>query len=231
MVSSASDTILLDTTAPAASMGVLPAFQRATSFVASWSATDGGSGVASYDVQRRSAGPSSAFSAYGNVLSATSATSTSISGPAGQTIGLRIRARDNAGNVSPWAYRVTALPVDDAVASVSGFTKSSGLTGQGYYLDTVSRSTTAGAKLTAPAATQGIKRVGVLVTKGPGFGSIEVRFNGVSLGTFSTANPSVAQRQVIVLPAFASAQPGTLRVRVASPGVRVVVDGLGLLRG
>lgn len=223
------DTITLDQTAPAVTIGAIGTFQRSNAaFTLSWSATDAGSGVLSYDVQKRTGTPTSALTPFSNVLTGTTLTSTSVSGSPGQTISLRVRARDNAGNVSVYKAKTTAYPLDDATGTAVNFTKLSGLTGQGYYLDTVARSTTANATLTAPASTVGIKRVGLLVTKGPSYGSIEVLFNGTSLGTFNTAAATVQKRQLISLPPFATATTGTLKVRVVSPGARVEIDGLGL---
>ncbi len=75
----------------------LKSSQPWTTFPVSWSATEAGSGVASYDVQVRSAGGS-----WQDFLALTSQTSQVYTGADGTRLEFRCRARDIAGNEQAW---------------------------------------------------------------------------------------------------------------------------------
>ena len=68
----------------------------------SWSATDGGSGVKSYDVKRSKDG-----GAYERIASAITAASLNTTMTPGHTYKFKVRGRDNLGNVSSWAASST----------------------------------------------------------------------------------------------------------------------------
>ena len=98
------DTISLDTVAPSASASS-PAETRSLSFNVTWSGNDATAGIDSYDVQYR-VGSGGTWTEW---LTDTSDT-TAVFGPDGpvtvqrdQTYSFRVRARDNAGNVSAYA--------------------------------------------------------------------------------------------------------------------------------
>jgi hypothetical protein len=224
-----SDSIVLDT-APPTSVAVAPlaTFQKSTAFTVHWSATDSGSGVKNFDVQQRIATPTSGFGPWTTILSATTATSHVITGTPGDTRQYRVRARDNAGNVSAFsAAKSTAVPVDDpSLAVTSGsWTR---LTGQtGTYRTTISRSNAVGDMLATGSVTA--QRIAVLVTKASGYGTIQIRWNGTLKATVSLNNASTLKKQYIVLTAFASPQTGNLTIR-HSAGGRVDIDGVALRR-
>ena len=74
-----------------------------------WSAaTDGGSGIASYDLQvGTSPGGSNLFNAnVGNALTRT------VTGSSGQTLYARVRGRDKAGNTGAWSANSDGIAVD-----------------------------------------------------------------------------------------------------------------------
>src|SRR5262249_45617882 len=136
--------------------------------------------------------------------------------------------RDNAGNVSPFsAAMCSAIPLDDpSGAPAGGFTQLSGQAG--YFQSTISRATAANATLTVPSGTA--RLIGLLVSKGPGYGTINVTFAGTNLGNVSLDNATALKQQVVTFPQLAANATGTLVVKVVSPGVKVEVDGYGEFR-
>ena len=90
------DSIILDTGPPSSSVGDLPTYQSTLSFPVSWSGSDAGSGVASYDVQVRDG------VSWEDWQVNTVATSTDFVGTDGHTYYFQSRARDNAGNVETY---------------------------------------------------------------------------------------------------------------------------------
>lgn len=93
----------LDTTAPVPTFATLPAFARTTGYGLAWAATDsGGSGVATYDIETRTA-----TTPWTRLLAGTSATSLARSGAPG-LVEYRLRARDQAFNTSTWPVGASA---------------------------------------------------------------------------------------------------------------------------
>lgn len=136
-------------------------------------------------------------------------------------------ARDKSGNVSAWsADKCTAIPLDDAPMVSSGtWTRvSSGATG--YYLNSYSASSAANATL-AMSGLQA-KSLGLLVTKSPTAGTIQILWNDVVLKQVSLTASSTVKKFLITLTPFASVQTGTLKVKGVSAGKRVEIDGLGV---
>ena len=91
-------TTLVDLDPPTSSVNPLPAVTNSTSFVVSWSGSDGanGSGVATFDVFVSDNG--GAFTPF---LTGTAQTSATFSGAFGHTYGFHSIATDNAGNRQP----------------------------------------------------------------------------------------------------------------------------------
>jgi hypothetical protein len=96
-----------------------------------------------------------------------------------------------------------------------------------YYGGTASISTTAGDSLTLTGVQA--KQVGVLVTKAPGEGVIQVFMGGVLEGTFNLASGGTSYRQIVSfsLPALTT---GTLQIVQASNGLPVEIDGVAMSR-
>ncbi len=98
-------TIVLDAVAPVATLARPPRWLDAVPVPLSWSGTDAGSGVASFDVEYRAVGAA----AWVPWLSATTQTSAAFGGgspvvlAAGQEWEFHVRARDAAGNVGAWS--------------------------------------------------------------------------------------------------------------------------------
>ncbi|MGH2819642.1 MAG: hypothetical protein ACRDJ5_03200 [Actinomycetota bacterium] len=228
------DTIVLDSTAPATPNMTAPGalFQRNTSFPISWGGgSDALSGLANYDVRYRSAAATSAvFGPFVVHHSGTTATSSTFTGTPGRTYCFSVRARDNAGNVSPYGpQKCTTIPLDDAALARTG-TWTSG-TGAGYFLNTFSRSQVNGSKLSMTGLQA--KRLALLVSKAPGAGTIRVFFNGAPLGTVNldcapAGCATEQKKQLVTFAPFGSIQAGTVRIDVVSSGKPVKIDGVGV---
>jgi hypothetical protein len=216
----------IDAAAPAAPVVTAPRFTKAANVAVGWTTTDGGSGVASYDVRYRAAPASGDFGGYVGWLLRTGASGT-LTGVPGTTYCFSARAWDAAGNVSSWgAETCSTVPLDDAALTAAGsWTRASDKT---YYLGTVSRSTTAGAALTSPTVTA--RRLALLVTTCPGCGTVAVTWNGKPLASVSLAAPSAQKKQVVKLPVLPGVQTGTVAIVVHSSGQTVEIDGLSSSR-
>jgi hypothetical protein len=95
-----------------------------------------------------------------------------------------------------------------------------------YYLGTFISGSANGIALTRTNARA--KRLAVVATMGPGMGTINVEWNGTVVGTFNLDQPTLARKQVLAVTPFASAQTGTVRIVVATSGLPVEIDGLGV---
>jgi hypothetical protein len=97
-------TIIFDSTPPSLALEALPTWSAESQATANWSATDGLTGVASYDAEiARGSG------SFTRVLDATSVTSHGFGGRDGELVSLRVRARDGLGNTSPWRETSTTF--------------------------------------------------------------------------------------------------------------------------
>lgn len=105
-----SDTIILETVAPTATVGSLAAYQNSASFPVSWSATDATSGPATYDLQFRDG----LAGTWTDWITATAALSSTFSGQDARTYSFRARAKDNAGNQGDYPAEAQAQTTVDA---------------------------------------------------------------------------------------------------------------------
>jgi subtilisin len=138
---------------------------------ASWSGSDGGTGIAAYDVgERRDAGAWTAIE-----LATPTATSRTLSGRLGGRVAERVRATDRGGNTGTWTE--------------------STLVGVGAYQETVSTITYGGSwgSWSSGAAWGGAFRYAR--TAGA---SATIRFNGRGIGVVSTVSPYRGQMKVYV---------------------------------
>lgn len=227
--STASYRWIVDTAAPTVSVTALPALVLTGTFAVRYAATDA-SGVASYDVRYRSASSSaSSFSAWSQptVWTKVTATSQVVTPKAGYEYCFSARARDKVGNTSAWSTdRCTARPLDDRSLSTttSGWTRAASSTA---YAETLTRTTTVGAKLTRSAGA--FRRVAVVATTCSTCGSVEVYVGSTRIGTVSLWSSTTKTKQTKSLPVLTSARSGTVTLRATTKGRSVQVDGL-LLR-
>lgn len=203
--------------------------QLAPAVAVSYSATDTGSGVASYDVRYRAAAWYAAFGGYRYPAGwqHTTATSQTLTGTPGRQYCVSARSRDRAGNVSAWSTeRCTTLPVDDrSLAAVSGgWTRPAS---SGSYLGTVTRTSTLGAqlRLTVPET----NRIALVVTQCPTCGNVAIYLNNVYWRTVPTYAATTRRGVILAQPAF-SRRSTTITLRSMSAGKNLLVDGLGITR-
>jgi hypothetical protein len=222
-------------TTPATSAG--GTFQKQPTFTVGWSvATDTQSRILGYEVRYRQAPFGGGFGTFVSwqksvlpfrALATTTARSAMFEGAPGTTYCFSARAIDGAGNASPYGTEgCTALPVDDPTFSHRG--RWARTTGNGYYLETFSRTTQHGATLTLRRIEA--KVLAMVVTRCRGCGVIKAFFKGKLLKKVSlrSKRPGRQKLRVINLRTFPSVRTGAFRVTVASKGRAVVVEGLGV---
>lgn len=191
---------------------------------ASWSATDEGSGVASFDVQTRGAPHDDGFGMPRPLLSATRVSSASFRGAPGTTLAIGVRATDRAGNVSGVVERYVAFPVDDA-----GTARSAGwvsLADDASYRGTVSRSLLAGEHIDLRVSA---RRLALLARRCPVCGSVRVGLDGTLLAEIDLSGPD-ARQVFFPIARLVPVRTGILRIEVTSTGRLVEIDGVGVSR-
>jgi Tol biopolymer transport system component len=199
----------------------------------SWSATDGGSGVARYELQQSTNG--GAFA--GMALPSETATAINPSLEAGKTYQFQVRAQDNAGNWSAWSSG-PAFSVDlrqethQAIAYAGTWTLQSSPTASEGYLR---YATASGARAKFSFAG---KHAAWVASTGPNRGKAEVWVDGVKAATVDLYAPTAQPRKMVFVKAWATTPSAnhTLEVRAlgtknaASSGKRVDVDAFVALR-
>jgi hypothetical protein len=191
----------------------------------SYAATDAGSGVQSYDVRYRTAGPTTAFKPYVSLFNFRTLATARAYISAGTTICWSVRARDHAGNISAWTPdHCTTRAVDDRSlkAKTSGWTR---ITSKAFLSGTATRARKTGAQLASAKWSRG--RVRVVVTECSTCGAIRVYAGAKYLGKLST-HASKTRNRVVLSLSVASAG-GPIRL-VAATSAQVIVDAVGLLR-
>ena len=221
-----------DSTTPKAMATASPApFTAGRSFGVAYTATDTGSGVdtGSTQVSRTTViGGPSAWKAWGQPTSALAQTRSYARADLGTTYCFRARATDRAGNQqATWSDgQCTAVPLDD-----EAFTRSAGWTRKkasasylGDYLTTSRKGATLTYQVKAPAA------LGLLVTRCPTCGSIQVEFRGKRIGSFALTQQQTERQSLLGLAGLKVQRAGKLVVTVTSNSKQVMIEGLGLLR-
>jgi hypothetical protein len=195
------------------------AYQKSTVFTVAWSARE----ASSFDVRYRAAPWNGGFGGFSPLREDTSERSTSFTGAEGSTYCFSARAH---GVLSWGPERCTSVPRDDVdLAATSAWSRR---TGAGYYLGTYSNATRRGASLTLT----NVQATGLalVVTKGPGHGTVGVSWNGSLLKKVSLAARVLRKKQVIPIASFTTARTGTVRIFVSSTARPVRVEGLGVRR-
>jgi hypothetical protein len=213
----------IDKVGPITTVSLHGVFQLATSIPVSWSATDQ-SGVAQYQSRARTASPTVGFGGATSWYTGT-ATSSGYSAAAGQTACFSTRAQDTLdhwGALS--AEKCTAVPIDDRGLFAKSFSRQ---TATGYFLGTYSLSTVAGAKLSSTTITA--KRLALLATTCATCGKVQVKWKGVSLGTFNLHSATTKHEVLIPLKTLPAVQTGVLQITTVS-AARVEIDGVGASR-
>lgn len=186
-----------------------------------WSASDTGSGVASYDVRFRAAPATGAFGPYVTWLTATAEHVATFVGKPGTTYCFSARATDRDGNTSPWTKeRCTSvlLPVAALTRTPGWF--ASGTSGG-------LRSRTTGSRLILDGVVA--RRLVLSALVGPRYGRVRATWNGHPLRTLDLHAGSVAKR-LLTLGDFHSTRRGKLVLTVVSERKTVALDALGVAK-
>lgn len=191
----------------------------------SWTATDGGSGVASYDVARSVDGGS--FS-----VIATKVTSTSLAQTlwTSHTYRYEARARDRAGNVSGWVAGPTLRPtlVQQTSSTVTWAGSWTTVAATAYSGGSARTASTAGA--TATLAFTG-RAFSIVVSRDPAYGQVKVYLDGTYLATLDTAAASHLDRTVAYVRGVGWGSHTVKLVVVGTAGrPQVVVDAFEVIR-
>lgn len=189
-----------------------------------WTATDSGSGVASYQVRERTIDDHGQTRGWQlpTRLTGLVLPHTTVMALPGQTVCVSVRASDRVGNVSRWTdERCDTRLLDDRFLARSG----SWSDGQSptAYDQTLSHATQRGATL----ALRGVlaHQIAVRAIMCETCGSIRVSFAGTN-ETFSLKGTS-GHSHLFTLPALEGRQLATLRIRVESTGQLVQIDAVG----
>lgn len=215
----------VDPTAPTATLTALPPAVISSTTTLTWSSADsGGSGLRSYDVRVRVAGPAGSLSSYLYPVSwqGVSARSIAPTLTPGSRYCFAVRARDTAGNFSSWtADSCTAAALDDrALTAGAGWTRG---TSSAYTNGTYTYTGKTAATLTSPTVSG--RRVGLVATVCASCGALDVYQGGVLLGRVSLVRSTTAARQVLWLPASSTARTGAVTLKTAAAKT-TYIDGL-----
>lgn len=216
-----------DMTGPVATVTKPTALRAtATAVPVAWSMKDRYATTGTTDVFVRAAAWNAGFGSQQVFKNDTGLKAATFSGTQGRTYCFSARATDSVDNQGATsAYRCTTTPLDDRKPTLTG--KWSNQTGSSHYLGTVRTTTKKGATMKLTGVK--VQRLGLLVAKGKGFGSVQVLFNGTKLGTFSLAAGSSKAKQQILVKDFGTVRTGTVVIKVMSAnGKPVKIDGLHL---
>lgn len=218
-----------DITPPVATMTKPTTLIQLKPYVVGWDATDDDSGVASGDIRYRRATTGASFFLdeieWMTEITAREATWTATINADGTTC-FEARARDVAGNVGEWsAPRCTVRPFPATVWADSLRTGVwSNKTGvAGSFNNQYVQSSVAGSTLKSPNAT--FKRLGIVVTKCPSCGKVEVKVGSASYGVFNLQSDSVQKRKYIGVATFANLQTGTIKL-IVKGDKQVRIEGM-----
>lgn len=227
-------TVTIRTTKPSAVVHapVLSTDVSATpSFALSWGSA--APGVTSYDVSWQEfvqtspgtwvLGPVHAWQ------SATTAKSATFPGAQGHTYRFLVRARDDAGNVGPWAHATTVTPYDERVSLVTYAGSWSSLAASWRYLSTLKASSSRGAKATFTGYFSAVRLLGDRCT---GCGQFTVYVDGHLIGTYDSYATTTKARQTLWSRSLGGVAKHTVTVVVYGTAGRakVVLDGFAATR-
>lgn len=213
----------VDTTAPTAAVGALPAFTLAASAAVPLGGADAGSGIGSWNVRYQKAAATGAFGGW-TALRATTSRAT-IALAAGYTYCVQAQSVDRAGLTSAWtASRCTTRPLDDrALAMSAGWTRPAA---SGMYLNTLTTTKTLRASL---SKTVTYRQLALIATRCPTCGIVGVYSGATLVRSINLASATTIRQAVFALPVVTS-RTGAISLRVLSSGKSVQVDGLGVAR-
>ena len=206
---------------PTVSIGSVPLATLAPSVRVTFTGSEAYGQITSYDLRYRTAGRASTGWSTWSSPAAVATGPVSMSLAMGTTRCAQVRSRDAVGATSAWSSPVcTARALDDPSLSAStGWRK---VSGAAYYGGGIRTSKVKGSTLTLKGAH--IDRVGLVVTKCAGCGSLDVLVNGKVFKTVSLSAPSTHNRVIVMFGSFAY-KTATVALRSRSRNL-VKVDGL-----
>lgn len=224
----------VDTTAPhIKSKAPSHPFTLANSTTVRWAGadSDGGTGIARYQLRERTARWNGTFGPWATRSSwralPPSRTHVTARLRAGYDTCFEVRAVDRAGNASAWtAQRCTATPLDDRSLSraTTGWTRA---TGTNYYRRTFTTTTSYHAELRRTGART--DRIAVLATHCATCGKVAVYVGRRLVGTVNLHRSATEHQVLTALPAFRT-RTATITLKVTSKREHVAIDGLGVSR-
>lgn len=173
-----------------------------------WTGTDKGAGIASYDVQRSYDGGS-----WTTIASKTTAKWLDVSLNPGHRYRFRVRARDKAGNLGAWVTTSTWYPklIQQSSTTVKAAGAWTYAANSAHSGGSVKFSATAGSSV---SHTFSGRAVAWVTTLRPGAGEVQVYVDGVLAATIDTGADSVAYRQVVFSRTWTSYGSHTIKLVV-----------------
>jgi subtilisin-like proprotein convertase family protein len=202
-------------------------FQTSARFLPTWHATDPQTSVDLYRAYMYSfAWNSASLNSLGR-FATTHGESAAFTGSAGNSYCPYVVAYDIVRNATGSAFpgKCTAVPVNNTSLLHQGtWAKKTAI---GYYMNTYSQTTHAGAslKLVGVVADQ----LALIVTKCPGCGTVDVFLDTTFLKRVSLNATTTRHKQVVALAPFGSQSTGDVTITVHSSGKPVKIEGLGVL--
>ncbi len=219
-----------DTTPPVATVtGPTTLIQVKPTFVVTWEATDDESGVASGDLRFQRAPTGANYyldpTEWETEITDRTLTWTATINADGTTC-FEARARDVAGNVGDWSAQrciVRPFPATSWADSLRTgvWSNKTGITGA--FNNQYVQSSLPGSTLKSPNAT--FKRLGIVVTKCPSCGKVEVKVGSTSYGVYNLQSDSVQKRKYIGVKTFANLQTATIKL-IVKGDKQVRIEGL-----
>lgn len=233
-----SATVVLDTVRPTATIST-PQLSYGTALGAggtipvrvNWSASDAGSGIASYALKMSTDG--GAWQVVS--LAPPTATSMSFQLAAGHSYRFTASARDGAGNASLWATGITVslAAVQEGDAGVTYSTPWTSVTTSTAFGGAYRYTTTANRSVSLSFTGRAVSWV---TPRGVSSGTAYVYVDNVRVATVDLYAASTESQRVVFSRSFSTSGAHTLRIvatglkRTAATGTRVAIDGFAVLR-
>ncbi len=183
-----------------------------------WTGSDDRSGIARYELQRRTDG-----GAWTNVSTTLTKPTTTRSLATGHSYRFRVRAVDRAGNVSAWATgeTFTLTRYQELNRRITYRGSWSSASSSGYLGGAMRKSSQAGAKATITFTGRSIAWV---ARTGPNRGKAQVFVNGTKVATVDLRSSTYKNRQVVWVRSWSSTASRTVTIRVMGTSGRPRVD-------